>query len=253
MDDSPLPVLPSPGQLVQIARERLAAELASLPSTGSPKVAGWIAATGEPGTISLGALAHFIGQAASHGDLQHARDLFVVLVSRIEARNRFWATRVARLAGGDLAQRRDDLLQDLTLHLWRTLTGGSVEPWELFFSRSLEFAQRHLARALLAAPARSRTAMITSLDDLLERFPATTCKLPGIQQTQDEERIDLFTLVEALPAGEREVIVLRYWYGASEQQIAAALGGVTTRTVRTRARQALNRLRGWYVDEGVPA
>ena len=56
--------------------------------------------------------------------------------------------------------------------------------------------------------------------------------------------------MERLPDRERQAVVLRFWYDASETEIAEALGGVTTRTVRNILTRAYARLRGGYQPDG---
>jgi DNA-directed RNA polymerase specialized sigma24 family protein len=55
-------------------------------------------------------------------------------------------------------------------------------------------------------------------------------------------------LVGRLPERQRAVIVMRYWQGASEDEMSRALG-VTTRTIRNLRRAAYTLLREWYVGE----
>ncbi len=62
------------------------------------------------------------------------------------------------------------------------------------------------------------------------------------------ELSDLRELVRRLPVRPRMAIVLRYWQDATEGEIAEALGGVTTRTVRNYLRQGHTLLRGWYAE-----
>jgi DNA-directed RNA polymerase specialized sigma24 family protein len=42
---------------------------------------------------------------------------------------------------------------------------------------------------------------------------------------------------------------MRYWQRAPEEEIAVALGGVSTRAVRYTLRRAYGRLRRWYAGE----
>jgi hypothetical protein len=44
---------------------------------------------------------------------------------------------------------REDLLQELTLHLWSEIALGDNEAWEIFFTRALSFAQRPVATAFM--------------------------------------------------------------------------------------------------------
>jgi DNA-directed RNA polymerase specialized sigma24 family protein len=74
----------------------------------------------------------------------------------------------------------------------------------------------------------------------------------GTQQTQllTAELADLRLLVANLPAKERIAVILRFWRQADEREIAEALGGVSTRTVRNILRRAYTVLRARYAGEG---
>ncbi|PWT73499.1 MAG: hypothetical protein C5B60_08120 [Chloroflexi bacterium] len=60
------------------------------------------------------------------------------------------------------------------------------------------------------------------------------------------ELADLRRMVQQLPARLRAAILLRYWHDATEAEIARALGGISTRTVRNYLHQGYTLLRGWY-------
>jgi RNA polymerase sigma-70 factor (sigma-E family) len=64
----------------------------------------------------------------------------------------------------------------------------------------------------------------------------------------------VLTALRALPAQQRVVLVLRYWAGLSEQEIAAQLG-CSPGTVKSRASRALATLRaqGGLLAEAVPS
>jgi DNA-directed RNA polymerase specialized sigma24 family protein len=64
---------------------------------------------------------------------------------------------------------------------------------------------------------------------------------------------DLRELVGRLPQRERLAVVMRFWQQASEAEIALALGGVSTRTVRYTLTRAYRRLRAWYAGDDGPA
>jgi hypothetical protein len=86
-------------------------------------------------------------------DSSAAREIFVLLLGRTERLNRERALRaIARtpsLRGGSITTVREDLLQELTLHLWSEMAIGNDEAWEIFFTRALSFAQRHVATAFM--------------------------------------------------------------------------------------------------------
>ena len=57
-----------------------------------------------------------------------------------------------------------------------------------------------------------------------------------------DDRLGVLLALRSLPVGQRQVLVLRYFEGLSETEIAAALG-IRTGTVKSRAARGLNALR----------
>lgn len=253
-------------ELVRLARARLAAELDLLAPWDTPLLWARLRARTPQQAVSLGALAHCIRLAARAGDQRAVRELFVRLLERTELLNARWARRtVARTAGlfgaaGE--QMREDLRQELTLRLWEQIVVRDGEGWELFFQRALDYAQRHVADALMrqrgywpgtAGASGERARLVPGLLASLDRTPnedAPAVEADALADSADQftaaDLADLRALVARLPAHERLAVVLRYWDGASEAEIARALGDVTTRTVRNYLRRACARLRGWY-------
>lgn len=260
------PSFPSANSLVAQARQRLAHELAAMPSLDGDAPEERLRAHLAQYPASFGALVHLLRAAMRARDLDAARDLFVLLLGRIEGLNRRWAQRAVvqtpSLRGGVGDWVREDLRQELTLHLWEQLALGSGEKWELFFQRSLDYAQRHTATTYMeqrgywtppdvTLPARRGYQRCVSITQLIEREGAWP--EGRVQATQADlrehfsaaELSDLRSLVLRLPPRQRMVIVMRYWQRASEAEIAEAIG-VTTRTMRSDLRKAQHSLREWY-------
>lgn len=141
--------LPPTSTLVTLARARLVREVATLPPYGSPLL--W--ARLRHGDASLGVLVHLLRAAVRLGDTAGARDLFVLVLDRTQGLLRAWAVQTCAtvFAHADSAAEslREDLLQEVTLHLWEQLALRDGEAWELFFQRSLDYAQRHIATAVM--------------------------------------------------------------------------------------------------------
>lgn len=248
-----------PQDLVEIARERLCAELQRLPEWGTPGL--WVALRASQRDVSLGARAYYLRLAARAGDTAAVREMFVLLLERVELANRRWAAREAArtgLAAGPAAEVREELRQELTLRLWEALARGGSEAWEIFFSRSLDFAQRHTAAAYLqqrglrakpgvARSSRASQRLLVSLaydgeaDDAREQEPPAERADPFTAA----ELSDLRALVSGLPPRQRAAIIMRYWQDAPEDEVARGLG-VSSRMVRYYLRQAYARLRADY-------
>jgi RNA polymerase sigma factor (sigma-70 family) len=244
------------------ARLRLAREIISLPRWGSSALWERLRSRDPQASTSSGALVSYLRLAMLRGESQAARDLFVLLLGRVEGINRSWAFQGARRAmdaGGDPAL-REDLLQELTLYLWRELARRDDESWEIYFTRALGFAQRHVLTAYMerngywrardvAGPSRgiatpfSRLAARCESDDHDEgEWPRLVAPADGMVAA---ELADLRALVERPPKRQRAVVIMRYWQDARENEIAATLG-VTPRAVRAMLTRAYAKLRAAY-------
>lgn len=256
--------LPAAQTLVELAHHRLDAELRALPSLTTS--AGRRALLADPahGGCSFGALAHAIRAAARAGQMAEARDLFVELLRRTDGLNRRWLTAAlwkARVSAFERSECAQDLAQELTLYLWEQLARRDDIAWELFFSRSLEYAQSRVATSYLRRqglltdprarrPERGLALVFSQLaSDYGEDAAAAEPPLAAMATFSQAELADLRALVSRLPARERLAVVLRFWRQASEAEIAVALGGVTTRAVRYTLERAYTRLRAWYAGE----
>ena len=191
-------------------------------------------------------------------------ELFVLLLGRVERVNREWAIRtIARtpsLQGESTASVREDLLQELTLHLWSEIALGDDEAWEIFFTRALSFAQRHVATAFMErngywvaqgvrTPSRGTAIPFSRLAARFEDDERSGDEWPQLAAPEDgmvaAELADLRELVARLPKRQRAVVIMRYWQDAQERDIAASLG-VTPRAVRAMLARAYARLRAAY-------
>jgi RNA polymerase sigma factor (sigma-70 family) len=281
----------SASELVLVARARLAAELQELPGWDTPQLWAWVYSTLPHQAVSFGALVHLIRVAVRRNEGRTARDLFVLLLERTEGLNWRWAEQAVRgtpgLGGPAGLVVREDLRQELTLRLWESVALASGEVWELFFQRSLAYAQRHTATSYMeqrgywnrrtaakragqpvAASGNARSPLgATSgtlvAEDMWSRragdvgdatyeasmLRALDTTAPG-SDFAAADLADLRELVTRLPREQRIAVVLRHWQQASEAEIAETLG-VTTRTVRNYLQRAHKRLRTWY--EGTEA
>ncbi|MGH2516605.1 MAG: sigma factor-like helix-turn-helix DNA-binding protein, partial [Ktedonobacterales bacterium] len=264
--------LPPSGELVALARQRIVAELERVPVRSPALLRSWLRVPGRLDTLSPGAITRVLRGIAQRQDYALAGEVFVAVLGRIEGTNRRWADRATRSAGVEEREERvrlrEDLRQDLTLHLWEQLALRTGEQWELFFWRALDYAQRHITTASLrkqgyrTQPDTKRpTRAFVQLLGRLSRYDDDERSMAGFDPADPADPADAFAaadlldlrdLILSLPPAERMAIVMRYWQDASEHEIAAALGGVSTRTVRNRLRQARARLRGKYEETANP-
>jgi hypothetical protein len=135
------------------ARLRLAREIAALPRWETPTLWTDLRSHDPQTSASSGALVSYLRTATRRRDISATREIFLLLLGRVERLNRDWALRtVARtlsLHSDSAASVCEDLLQELTLHLWYQIAVQSDEAWEIFFTRALGFAQRHVATAFM--------------------------------------------------------------------------------------------------------
>ena len=135
--------------------------------------------------------------------------------------------RSAYLLVGNTAD-ADDLLQTTLVKLYvawrRAEAADSVEA----------YARRVMVNALLSTRRRPRWRR----ERLVESVPE-----PVGHDPDPHDRIDTWPHVVALPPRQRAVIVLRYYEGLSEKEIADALG-CAPGTVKSTASAALRTLRG---------
>jgi RNA polymerase sigma factor (sigma-70 family) len=250
------------GERESLARERLTAELVALPPASSPALRARLRDAQGSAAIASGALVALLRAAVRAQDASLAEELFMMLLQRVEGPNTGWAVGVVTQTPAARSMRqgiREDLKQELTLYLWQRLARESDPAWELYFGRALAFAQRHVARSYMRRngywPASGQAEALPAL--LLSRLAGNA----GDDETPTGELIaasddplsladlaDLRALVRRLPYRERSAVVLRFWLGAREHEIAEALG-VTTRSVRNVLKRAYTSLRAEYAGQ----
>jgi RNA polymerase sigma factor (sigma-70 family) len=245
------------------ARLRLAREIAALPRWGSSALWDRLRSHDPQTSASSGALVSYLRTAMRRRDTSAAREIFVLLLGRMERLNREWASRtIARTPSlhAEAATVREDLLQELTLHLWSEMAIGNDESWEIFFTRALSFAQRHIATAFMErsgywvasgvrAPSRGIAIPFSRLATRFEDDERSSDEWPQLAAPEDgmvaAELADLRELVSRLPERQRAAVIMRYWQDAQERDIAASLG-VTPRAVRAMLARAHAKLRAAY-------
>jgi RNA polymerase sigma-70 factor, ECF subfamily len=88
-----------------------------------------------------------------------------------------------------------------------------------------------------------KDAQMSSIDD--DDFP----EIPDPTQAHDTAWHEWLSVLGHLPAEQRDVIVLTYYHGLSQSEIAAQLR-LPLGTVKTRVRLAMEKLREWLRDVG---
>ena len=252
-----------PGELIALARARRAFELGRLPGWGAALTPlAWQRLRAREGGASSGTLVAILRHAVRQRQMAVTREVFIVLLARIEAANGFWARQTVRRLGGiapeAMRMAEEDLAQELALHLWEELALREGEGWELFFRRAMVFARAHVARRYLERHGyRPGQRLVLFFSEIAPGDDGgADADDPPLPEPRDPftaaDLADLRGYVEQLPPRERAAVVMRYWQRAREHEIAAALG-VTSRTVRNLLRKAHARLYALYMQTQVDA
>lgn len=144
---------------------------------------------------------------------------------------RVYSLAVAILGEGMAAQ---EVAQDTFMKVWShpeqyQHQAGKFAAWLLTVARRSAIDR-------LRREQRQTAAITASLDD--EHFP----ELPDIAEDGEARWRDLRHLFDTLPSEQQEVIVLAYYRGLSQSDIAAHLN-IPLGTVKTRMRLAMDKLR----------
>ncbi|WP_258574434.1 SigE family RNA polymerase sigma factor [Actinomadura parmotrematis] len=163
--------------------------------------------------------------------MARARDDAAPAVTDLYRGHALGLTRLAFVMVGD-RQTAEDVVQDAFTGLYRRW--GHIEDRE----RALNYVRSAVLNGCRnALRARRRPLRVTHQPAV---WSAETAALVG------EERREVLAALARLPARQREALVLRYFSGLSEQEIAAAMGVSrgTVKSTTSRALAALGRLLG---------
>ncbi|MGE5333731.1 MAG: hypothetical protein ACM3N4_03450, partial [Nitrososphaerota archaeon] len=229
-----------PGDIIALARARRAFELGRLPGWGTTLTPSlWQRLREREGGVSSGTLVALLRHAMRQRHVTVTKEVFLLLLERTEAANAFWARHVVAgirdigsLSPETAQMMREDLRQELTLHLWEELALRDREGWELFFRRSLVFARAHVARRYLARHGyRPGQHLVLFFADIAARTARSASdSVSDGDGVPDEPQItlhdplaasdlaDLRGYVEQLPPRERAAVVMRYWQQAREPE-----------------------------------
>jgi len=197
-----------------------------------------------------------IRAALDMGDRAAADPHFAALLQESRLSTERWLRRVIAmtpaLRNASAYPVSDDLRQELAVYLWERVTIRHEMAWDRTYWRALISAQQHVAthymrqagywvdkRAILQGQ-QGVASLVVEYDK--------TAEAPDMLSLA-EMTGDVRAVVMRLPPMERVAVVLRYWEGMGERDIARRLG-CTDRTVRTLLHQARDRLGPWY--EGLP-
>ncbi len=149
--------------------------------------------------------------------------------------SRVYSLAVAILGDGMGAQ---EVTQDTFMRIWQNPAAyrhenGHFTAWLLTITRRLSIDRLRYERR--------RSGRSTSLDD--DQFP----ELRDTGEDEEARWRELRHLMDGLPAEQREVIVLAYYRGLSQSEIAEHLS-VPLGTVKTRLRLGMDKLRQAFLQ-----
>ncbi len=165
------------------------------------------------------------------GDLAAFTQLYDRHARRIHA----WSAHV--LGAG----RAEDAMQEIFLRLWQH-AGQFDRERGTFVTWFTAIARHHLVQVLRQESMRRRLAMAAEIAGVLEHAPSPA---PGPEETvgQREDGAALAGALRLLPEEQRRVLVLAYFGGLSQSQIAEQLA-LPLGTVKKRVRLGMGKLRG---------
>ncbi len=225
----------------------------------------------ERSETSLETLVKWFRIACLYEDERGSDRLLTVIVLRTQANNEAWARAILRT----LAVAEDvrvalvsDLCADLYECLLRALRDQKKHYWEEHFWHCLRFERQHVYKAFMMREGywhmpqvkqstRVPRRLLMRIDEPLETHEQmlTTLDIED-EQAQNAllamEQQDMLLLVEHLPPKLKGVLLLLFWEGLTEKEVAQLLK-ITDRTVRNRKREAFTLLRQALVNEGVTA
>ncbi len=244
-------------------RVALADSYAALPHCPSPAFWQCIASANTP----LELLVRCLRDNNVCKDENIRQHILQIIVQRTQIINEYWENNVLKrlaLSADERFALMCDLCADLYEHMLRALLDSRRLFWEENFLHSLCFERKHVYRSFMMREGRWRNEHVAKGDRVpralvmrLDQPIAQDGDRPYMLDLEDEhaqmmlqaiDASDLLRLVLHLPAHLKTVVLLLYWEGRSEKDIAQTLG-VSDRTVRNRMQKALKILRDFLINQ----
>ena len=217
--------------------------------------------------IPLEVIVRCLRAAVSRGDGQCRNRLLALVVQRTQTANERWVQRVLTTAGilpGEYPMLADDLYADLCERMLYAVLDPQRHFWEVNFIHCLYFERKHVFCSLMMRegrwynPAVEKServprASVISLDHGISLEQVETMALAIADPWAEMmfraiDQHDLLQLVFRLPTQLRSVVLLVFWEGKSEKEVASMLG-ITDRTVRNRLQRSFTVLRTALTEE----
>ncbi|MEO8974103.1 MAG: sigma factor-like helix-turn-helix DNA-binding protein [Ktedonobacteraceae bacterium] len=246
-------------------REAFAYQYSTLPAYGS--LAYWrvVEETDSTFALPLEVLVLSLRAAISRGDVEGRNRVMTLIIRRTQKDNEYWAANALTTLHIQANERQEvvrDLFADLYEHIMRRLLDPDRTFWEENFYHCLRFERMHVFQAFLTREGwwrkqrpgeRVPRNLVESLDAAL-RFSGGEYHDIAIEDELAQKAMlavelsDVSLLLLRLPEYLQPVLVLHYWEGKTEKEIATLLD-ITDRTVRNRLQHALHLLRDKLAQE----
>jgi RNA polymerase sigma factor (sigma-70 family) len=244
-------------------RIALADRYAALPHPASP--AFWLCIESVDTPLEL--LVRCLRDITVCKDENIRRRVLHIIVQRTQTINEYWARAVLKhmvLSSDERLALMCDLCADLYEHMLRALLDPGRLFWEENFLHCLCFERKHVYRSFMMREGRwfdehvikserVPRALVLRLDQPVIQSNGEPCLLDledehAQSMLQAIDVSDLLRLVLHLPERLKTVVLLLYWEGRSEKDVAHILH-ISDRTVRNRMKEALKILRGLLIDQ----
>ncbi len=245
-------------------RKALAYQYITLPAYGS--LAYWrvVEETDATFALPIEVLVRCLRAAIAREDVEGRNRIMTRIIRRTQKDNEYWASNALNTLHIQANERKEavrDLFADLYEHVMRRLLDPDRPFWEENFYHCLRFERMHVFRVFLM-----REGWL-KMQQQSERIPRNLVQSLEVALNADDEYhgtgiedelaqkallavelSDVPLLLLRLPEYLQSVLVLLYWEGKTEKEVATLLD-ITDRTVRNRRQHALQLLRGKLAQE----
>jgi RNA polymerase sigma factor (sigma-70 family) len=245
-------------------RQAFAYQYSTLPEYGS--LAFWrvVEESDTMFALPLEVMVRCLRTAIARGDVEGRNRIMTLIIHRTQKDNEYWAANALSTLRIQESERREvvrDLFADLYERVMRRLVDPDKTFWEENFYHCLRFERMHVFQIFLMREGwwmkqqseRIPRNLVDSLDASL-RFSGEEQHEVAIEDELAQKAMlavelsDVSLLLLRLPEYLQAVLVLHYWEGKTEKDIATLLK-ITDRTVRNRLQHALRILRSELVQE----
>lgn len=253
-------------EFVSHRRRAFAHLYTTLPEYGTP--AYWHAIETEDANdvqsaLPLEVLVLSLRTAIERRDGEGRNRIMTQIIRRTQKYNEDWASNALKVLHIPAGERREvvrDLFADLYERIMRALIDPERVFWEENFQHCLRFERMHVFQALLMREGWWKHQGERIPRNLLESLDVAPHSTSGERREiaiEDEQAQKDLLAVELshvplillrLPESLQSVLVLLFWEGKTEKDVASLLS-ITDRTVRNRLRRALQLLQGELANE----